>query len=113
MGEKVINLTPHDVVIRQRGKEVRIPSSGVIRLKEETQVIGEVEINGMEIPLIEKKYVPVEFQPEPDKIYLVSTLVKQCFANVENVIVPDTGSTAIRDENGRIVAVTRLTAKLK
>ena len=47
-----------------------------------------------------------EYQ-EPKAIYIVSSLVAQAVAGRNDVVAPDAGPTAIRNEQGQIVAVTR------
>ena len=44
---------------------------------------------------------------EPVVIFIVSSLVAQAIAGRKDIVAPDTGPTAIRDEDGQIKAVTR------
>jgi hypothetical protein len=105
---KMINLTPHKIVmIKVGGKEVEVEPSGIIaRVTTIESVVDEV--NG--IPVVSRKFGEVEGLPEPkeDTIYIVSSLVLGAIKNRKDVFAPDTGATAIRDEGGRIIAVTRL-----
>ncbi|RME25645.1 MAG: hypothetical protein D6800_07370, partial [Candidatus Zixiibacteriota bacterium] len=52
----------------------------------------------------------VEGLPDPQDgtVYLVSSMVLSAVRGRRDVVAPDTGPTAIRDETGRITAVTRL-----
>ncbi|MEM4202481.1 MAG: hypothetical protein QXS54_00280 [Candidatus Methanomethylicaceae archaeon] len=108
----VINLTPHKVVVITEDENhnpyvYEFPPSGVIARVSSTQT--EVTcING--IPVVKTEIGEVENLPEPqdDTIYIVSSLVAQALAGKrDDVVAPDTGSTAYRDEEGRITAVRR------
>lgn len=96
---KIINLTPHPLNIYSNGKQVEsIPSSGIVRVKEEKLNIG--IING--IPLVKKKFTEAEGLPEKksDTVYFVSIIVMQALPNRTDLI---TSSNLVRDENGRIL----------
>lgn len=101
-----INLTPHVVVvIAKNGNKIVVEPSGTIARVDSKQVVtGEVD----GIPVVNTIFGDVTGIPEPKTgtIYLVSSLVAQA-ARREDVLAPDTGTTAVR-ENGQIVAVTRL-----
>lgn len=45
--------------------------------------------------------------PQPDTLLIVSSMVLDAAKGRVDLIAPDTGATAIRDDAGRIVAVTR------
>ena len=70
------------------------------------------EINGIEV--VRSIFGSVEGlpRPQPGKAYLVSRLILSALesegARRSDVFAPDTGSTAIRDAEGRITGVTRL-----
>jgi hypothetical protein len=79
----LVNLTPHPVVVLGENDEVllTIPVSGlpVPRASKTTEVVAEVEMNGVHIPLVRTRFGAVENLPEPVKgtAYIVSLIVKQ------------------------------------
>ncbi len=101
----MINLTPHVITVRAESGDVNIEPSGIIaRVSVSQEVVGKVE--GIEI--VRSAFGAVENMPEPDgTIYIVSSMVAQALSFRVDIVAPDTGPTAIRDESGRIVAVTR------
>jgi hypothetical protein len=104
----VINLTPHAIVIRLiDGTDSTIPPSGVVaRVIHEEKVTG--YLHGV-VPIITRVYMGVHGLPEGDEPVLVSSMVLSALpAGSPGVYAPDTGSTAIRDDRGHVVAVTRL-----
>ena len=107
---KAINLTPHAIVVRVSGRDVVIPPSGqVARVSTKQVEVGVVEIDGVAVPVVVNDYGPVDGlpAPEPGTIYIVSGLVLSRVGGRKDVVAPDTGSTAVRDGGGQIVAVTR------
>jgi len=104
---KIVNLTPHTINIKINDKTLSVaPSGEVARVATIEKVIGEVD----GIPIVERTFGDVEGLPAPQKdtIYLVSSMVLAAVKERDDVFAPDTGASAIRDEAGRIVAVTRL-----
>lgn len=106
----LVNLTPHPIIIRpEGGDEMIIPPSGVVARVATTACVV-AEIGG--IPIVATRYGAVEGLPEPapETLYITSSLVAQAAASEGrvDVVAPDTGPTAVRDEEGRIVAVRRL-----
>lgn len=102
------NLTPHEIVVRLDGRDIKIPPSGqVARVTASAELVGEVD----GIPVYRTVFGPVDGLPEPEEgiVLITSTIVAQAAARAgrTDVVSPDTGPTAIR-EDGRIVAVTRL-----
>lgn len=104
----IINLTQHTINVILEGKAIAYPSQGLARVKTEEKEVG--KING--IPIVKTAYTTVEGLPvqQENTVYLVSTLVLQALkANgIErpDCLAPNTGvSGAIRDDQGRIVAV--------
>lgn len=97
---KIINLTPHELVIfNSEDKEVmRIPSSGIIRVKEEKIKIGEIN----SIPIYKINYTESEGLPEPqvNTYYFVSIIVAQANPNRSDLLL---SSDLVRDESGRIL----------
>lgn len=104
----IINLTQHTINVISEGNETAYPSQGLARVKTEEKEICKIN----DIPVIKTVYTTVEGLPDQQEntVYLVSTLVLQALkANgIErpDCLAPNTGlSGAIRDDQGRIVAV--------
>lgn len=107
---KIVNLTGHDIVVLTEGEKITFPASGIARVETSQDEIGQV-LNGLTtkgISLMKTFYGKVTGlpEPEPNTIFIVSSLVASRVPEREDVVAPDTGPTAIR-ENGQIVAVTR------
>jgi len=107
---KIVNLTPHSIVLRTEEGDVTVPPSGTVARVAVKQV--EIECPGLPVHVARNEYGEVEGLPEPKDgtIYVVSSLVLSRVHGRIDVFAPDTGPTAIRDEAGRIVAVRRLVA---
>ena len=106
----MLNLTPHSIVIRRDdGSEVTLPPSGTVaRVATVEEVIGHCPITGA--PIVRRAFGEVHGLPEEGVPCIVSALVASAVPGRRGVFAPDTGPTAIRDADGRIVAVTRLIA---
>jgi len=109
---KIVNLTPHEIsVLLPDGTTRKIaPSGKVARVATTTQDAGSLE----GIPVVRQTYGAVEGLPEPQEgtVYIVSALVLsavKALGGRTDVYAPDTGpQSAVRDDQGRIVAVRRL-----
>jgi len=106
---KLINLTPHSIRIEMEQNTNTIEPSGAIARVSVKSVFAGV-IPGTSIPVRRNEYGPVENlpSPEPEKIYIVSAMVLSQCINRKDVFGPDTGPSAIRNDQGQIVAVTAL-----
>jgi hypothetical protein len=109
----LVNLTPHPVVIRINGHDVTVPPvKPAARVSTTEGIVGVISYEGFEIPLVESGYGNIIDLPDPKEgvFYIVSLVVAQRAVATGrlDVLAPDTGPTAVRDENGKIVAVTRL-----
>lgn len=101
-GKKFVNLTPHEVVVVD-GIEYRFPASGTVaRVTEITEEAP--RIGGFRV--VRKTYGEVTDLPEPapDTVYIVSALVREA-AKRSDLVSPDSGKDAIRNEKGQIIAV--------
>ena len=101
----IINLTPHAIVIEKSdGTHISIPAT-TPSARIQQQNVASADIDG--IAVSDVVYGAVEYLPEPapDTVYVVSAMVAQQCRGRTDVVAPDTGSSAIRDEAGRIVAV--------
>lgn len=100
---RLVNLTPHDVVIRQNGEDIVIPKSGkVARVKEQER--NTKTINGIlvtDISYDETLNLP---EPEDNTYYIVSIVVAYANKERKDLFFPD-GLNAYRDEKGQIEAV--------
>jgi hypothetical protein len=104
---KLINLTPHEIVILDsEGIRHVYPSEGNCRVSVEQTIEGNIN----KIPLFSNNYGAVEDLPAPqeDVIYIVSLMVVNAlkYSKIvrDDVVSPDSGVSALR-ENGKIVAV--------
>jgi len=108
---KFVNLTPHPIVIKTPNRDITIPPQGTVARVAVSQVkVGEID----DIPVVKNTYGDVVGLPDPapNTVYVVSGLVLSALQGKgrSDVVAPDTGPTAIRDNQGRIIAVTRLVA---
>ena len=104
----MLNLTPHAITVRLPDGTDRIypPSGTLARVEMEEEVA--FHLHGI-VPVIRRKPGKVVGLPTDGTRCLVSAMVLDALRGaVPNVYAPDTGPTAIRDEKGRIMAVTRL-----
>ncbi len=116
----IINLTPHEINIDLGGNRLAFPPSGQIaRVSVKNIPEGEImldDVNG--IPVSKPVYGVVEGLPtpyvddtdgsrsvQPGVIYIVSMLVAQRCPGRDDIVVPDSGPSAIRGANGQIEAV--------
>lgn len=103
----MLNLTPHPIVIRTEDSNIVIPPSGrVARVSTTEEVVDSI----IGVPVVRRMFGAVEGLPEDDTPCVVSALVLAAVPGRPNTFAPDTGPTAVRDERGQIVAVTRLVA---
>ena len=102
------NCTPHPINL-QGAEELTFAPSGVIPRVSTIEVEAE-NVDG--IPTVSQSTGDVEGLPEPQAgvFLVVSGMVFQA-SNRQDLLAPDTGKTAIRDEQGRIIAVKRFLRK--
>ncbi len=103
-----VNLTPHEVKLKEMPP---FPSRGVARVSENNTIVAEGR-GATGIPCVVKSYDKIEGLPEPQPgtWYIVSMVVFEKTDRID-VISPDSGETATRDEKGRIIAVSRFRVK--
>lgn len=107
---KIINLTPHAIHLMPEGPEgsvVTIPPSGIVaRCATQREVIGNIEVGGIYVPVHRTTFGKVTGlpDPQPDTIYVVSALVAQAVHREDICIVDD----AVRDSEGRIIGARAL-----
>lgn len=108
---RLVNCTPHPITIADKdGNVIRTiePSGHIARVAVEQQEVGVID----GIPVVESVFGQVEGlpDPEPGVVYIVSTPTMLAARQMgrTDVVSPDTGpASAVRDEQGRIVAVRR------
>jgi hypothetical protein len=107
---QIINLTPHIVSIVNQANEIigEYPLSGIeARLSSTAEVIGEVD----GITISKTVYGDAVNLPEPaeNTLYIVSTIVAQGVPQRKDLIVPDSGRTALRytdgPDKGKVIGV--------
>ena len=106
MAVKFINLTPHTINIKTPDGVIAVePSGDIARVATQEEVVASVD----GIPLVKRGFGDVEGIPAPQEgtIYIVSALVASATSRPD-VVAPDTGPTAVRNEKGHIEYVTRL-----
>ena len=110
---QLINLTPHSLNLYTADGVVELPVSGQLaRVRSTSVFVGEA--GGM--PVYENTFSEVEGLPEPADgvVYITSSLLLKALKTAgisrPDVLAPGTGPNdgPIRDQNGRIVGVTRL-----
>lgn len=114
---KLINLTPHEITIYLDGADpLVIPPSGMVaRVAQEYVSVGNLDLGGgIAVPLVATQYGAIQGLPDPvdGVFYITSALVAQAAWSQgrKDVLAPDTGAGAVRDDQGRIVGVRRLLA---
>ena len=126
-GEKmtIINCTPHPVTYRDGDREVTWEPSGIVpRVATIEEPTDSIESDGISLSCVTQSTGQVEGLPtacscgsdldewgyclrcSTRHIHIVSAMVFNA-ADRTDLIAPDTGKGAIRDDNGRIVAVSR------
>lgn len=102
----LVNLTPHPINLYGDDDKLiqTIPPSGTVARVAEYRKL-DAYVNG--IPLREIVFGEIEGLPAPKEgtLYIVSALVRSATKEKgrTDVISPDTGAGAVRDEDGRII----------
>jgi hypothetical protein len=99
----LINLTPHDVVIRQDDQDIIIPRSGKVARVRETERRSET-VEGVDITDISYDKTVNLPDPQENTVYIVSVIVAFANRDRRDLVFPD-GLHAYRDERGQIEAV--------
>jgi len=108
------NLTPHPIVLEPlEGRRITIPPSGMVaRVSVDDVFVDALTLDDVTVPVYARRYGKVVGLPTDDEPCIVSSLVLEAVRTQQpwrrNVYAPDTGSTAIRDTDGRLVAVRNL-----
>lgn len=105
---KLVNLTPHDVVVyNDKGEVIKTyPKSGkVARIQDDVTITGVID----GVPVGGITYGDAIDLPDPQDgvYYIVSLVVRQALPHRKDLISPDTSKGAVRDDQGRILGTTR------
>jgi len=103
--KKFVNLIGHDITIS--GYATLPKCNSPCRVETQQMIIGKL----CGVPIAKTEFMKIVNLPEPEDgtYYIVSRIVMDYVPfKREDVFCVDTGSTAIRDENGQVVAVTQL-----
>ena len=108
---KLVNLTPHALNLMPGGPDgptVTIPPSGqVARCATSRVQVDTITVDGVTIPVNRTRFGQVSDlpDPQPDTIYIVSSLVAQAVPDRQDVFIVD---DAVRDDQGRIIGARAL-----
>ncbi len=111
-----INLTPHEIKVQVPDYETG--GSRILAIEPEPQParVAAVEtlvgyMYGVEIS--KHTFGKVENLPEPQQgvAFIVSGMVRDALKGRPDVLAPDTGKTAVRNQQGQVAYVTRLRTK--
>jgi len=105
----MINLTPHAITVRAPdGDHTFYPSGSVARVATAEEVVGTCPVTGA--PIVRRTLGDPQGLPDAGEPCIVSAMVLSACPGRSGVFAPDSGPTAVRDERGQLVAVTRLIA---
>lgn len=106
---KLVNLTPHEVVLETDSGVLRLPPEGVRpEVTMDTSDVGQLKLaGGFTISVSEVRHGEVKGLPDPqDGVYLiVARLVAQAASDRSDLVFPDDFA---RDTDGNIIAARRL-----
>ncbi len=104
---RLINLTPHPITVLDESQNVllTVPSAGELRLPEQAVPAGEIEVDGVKIPVVLKSLSPAASLPPvvEGTFYIVSLAAAQA-ARRPDFLVPD---QLVRDERGAVIGCRR------
>jgi len=99
---RLVNATPHTVDIYLEDRLVlSVPASGtLIRLAETRELLGELLVDGVAVPVYRQHYGAAQLPPErPGVFYIVSVPVAQAYPR-RDLLVP---GRLLRDGSGRVL----------
>ena len=103
--KKFVNLLGHDITISGHATLPKCDNPCFVETQQ--MIIG--KLGG--VPIAKTEFMKIVNLPEPeDGTYFIVSRIAMDYVPFkrEDVFCVDTGSTAIRDENGQVVAVTQL-----
>lgn len=96
----IINTTPHDIFIYREDMPTRIIPKSNLSIRINFDTVDGVPIDGIPIK-VSCTAMPMYLPPvSEDTFYVVSSIVKNCFPNRDDFLVP---FDFVRDENGAII----------
>ena len=106
---KIINLTPHDIVVKSAGTTITYEKSCMVaRIATKENYLQDIQ----GIPAVQTQYLNLSGIPDQGGTFIVSSLVldyikkSECLIRDDQIFVaPDTGKSAERDNQGRITSV--------
>jgi len=104
----VLNLTPHKVVVSIEGGELVLPPTPdrpSARVSVDATPADSVKVNGRDIPVFRQTFGAIEGWTPQDGPAIVSRMVLEAASADAPLFSPDTGPTAVRDVEGRIMSV--------
>ena len=107
----IVNLTPHALNLMPEGPDgpvVTIPPSGLVaRCAVDRVQVDTVTVDGISVPVNQTWFGEVSDlpEPQPDTIFVVSTLVAQAVPERQDVFIVD---DVVRDDQGRIIGARAL-----
>ena len=102
---KIVNLTPHQITIFKDGEKIDIPASGTV-LRTKQDIVKHEPIDGIAVNKVSNYVDWAELPPQEEgTVYVVSAIVAQACWHRDDILAPDTGAGAVRDEAGLIVGV--------
>jgi len=106
----MLNLTPHSITVRSPDGTTHVfpPSGTIARVAMLEDQIGVCAVT--RAPVITRTSGAPFGLPAYGTPCIVSAMVLAACPGRSGVFAPDTGATAIRDDRGMVVAVTRLVA---
>jgi hypothetical protein len=107
----MLNLTQHPITVQSGDRSVTFqPSGTVARVETVESVEFQIDFDGVIIPVVSRRFGDVQGLPVYGSPCIVSSLVLGAVPGRPDTFAPDTGSTAIRNDKGQVIAVTRLVA---
>lgn len=108
---KIINLTPHEVILKNDYLNIKFPPSGVVA---RINIVPNTEFVDYEIDEKIKISLPVQYtyqiqvvnlpEPQEDTYFIVSSMVASTVKRPD-LLSPLTDTSAERDEQGKIISV--------
>jgi hypothetical protein len=103
--KKLVNLIGHEIIIA--GYATLPKADKPCYVKTNQIIIGKID----GIPIAKTEFDSIVNLPDPeDGVYYIVSRISMDYVpfNREDVFCVDTGTTALRDENGQVIAVTQL-----
>ena len=101
---KLVNLTGHDIVIKDKAmpKPIVIPSSGKLRARYTTLIMGEVETLHGKIGITKNHYYRMRNMPDPQPgtYFIVSRLVAELYPERDDLLI----TNGLIKDNGKTIA---------